>query len=94
MEDVGVLQHHLVYFLMQSHTSCVLVIIVSNRVEFLLEGINKGHPSGSCLECHRCVFVMYFIVKIPPIFDMGNGFNKRESDIFGVGKTLNRVIPI
>jgi hypothetical protein len=70
-----------------------LVIIVSDRVELLLEGINKGRPSGSCPEFHILVFVMSLLVTFPPIFDMGEGFKDNEGDIFSVGNFLNRVIP-
>jgi hypothetical protein len=45
MEYVFVIQHHLVLLLMQSCPSRVLVIIDSNRVVLILEGINKIHPS-------------------------------------------------
>jgi hypothetical protein len=82
--------------LMQSHPSHVLVIIVSNRVEFLLEGINKGHPSGSCPKCHRLIFIMSLPVTFPPIFDMGKGFKERVKVIFLVSENFffNRVITL
>jgi hypothetical protein len=47
MEDVGVLWHHLISLLTQSCPYHVPVIIFSNRVVFILEGINKINPSGS-----------------------------------------------
>jgi len=62
-------------------------------VELLLEGINKGQPSGSYLEFHRLVFVMSLPVTFPPIFDMVVGFKESKSDIFNVRKILNRLIP-
>jgi hypothetical protein len=94
MEYVGVLQHRLVSFLTQSFSSHVLVIIVSNMVEFLLEGINKGRPSGSCPKFHKLIFIISLTVTFPPTFDMGKGFKESEGDLFGVEKVLNRVIPL
>jgi hypothetical protein len=41
MEYFGVLRQYLVSLLVQSCPSCVLIIIVSNRVEFLLVDIKK-----------------------------------------------------
>jgi hypothetical protein len=64
-----------------------------DRVELLLEGINKGHPSGSCPEFHRLIFIMSLLVTFPPIFDMGEGFKESEGDLFSVNFFLNRVIP-
>jgi len=82
MEDVSVLWHHLVSFLMQSRPSCALVIIFSEKLELLLEGINKGHTTSSCPKFHRLIFVMALQVTFPPIFDMGEGFKESEGDIF------------
>jgi hypothetical protein len=92
MGDVSVLQHYLVSFLMQS-PSHVLVIIVSNRVELLIDGINKDHPSGSYPKFHRLTVDMYLLVTFPPIFNMGEGFKEREADLFSVREILNKVIP-
>jgi len=78
---------------MQSHPSRALVIIVFDRVELLIEGIKKGHPSGSCPEFHILILVMSLLVTFPPIFDTGEGFKDNEGDIFNVRNFLNRVIP-
>jgi hypothetical protein len=77
----------------KSHPSRVLVTIVSNNVELLLEGINKGHPSEPYPECHRLMFVMSFPVTFPPIFDIGEGFKESKGDIFKVIFFLNNVTP-
>jgi hypothetical protein len=92
MENVGVLWHPLISLLMQSRPSHVLIIILSNKVEFLLEGIKKGHPSGSFYECYICVW--YLPVTFPSIFDMGNGFKERKGDLFNVNFFLNTVITL
>jgi hypothetical protein len=81
MEDIGVLWHILVSFILQSCPSHVLVIIISNRVDILLEGINKGHPSGFFPEFHRLIHVLSLPVTFPPISNMGKGFKDREGDI-------------
>jgi hypothetical protein len=78
---------------MQSRPSYVLVIIVSNRVEILLEGINKGRPSGSSPKFHRIVFVMSLLVTFPPIFDKGERLRRAKVIFFSVGKKLNEVTP-
>jgi hypothetical protein len=72
MEDVGVLRHHLVSLLVWSCPSHVLVIIVSNIVVFLLEGINKSCPSGSWPKNCKLISHMFLTVCIPPISDMGS----------------------
>jgi len=51
-----------------------LVIIVAYKVEFLLEGIKKGGPSGSCIEYHILIFTLSLLITLPPIFEMGKGF--------------------
>jgi hypothetical protein len=94
MEDVSVLVHHLVSFLTPSHPSCVLVIIVYDRVEILLEGINKGFPICFYPEFHIIIFVVSLVVTFPPIFYIGEGFKESEGDIFDVRIFLNGVTPI
>jgi hypothetical protein len=51
-------------------------------VVFLLEGITKGCPSGVYPKYCRLIFIMSLLVTFPPIFDMGNGFEEQEGDIF------------
>jgi hypothetical protein len=78
---------------MQSHPSHVLVIIVSDRVELLLEGIYKGHPSGFSPEWCRFIHGVPLPVTFPPRSDMGKGFKECEGDIFTVENFfLDRVI--
>jgi len=78
---------------MQIYPSHILIIIVLDMVEILLDGFNKGFPSGSYPKCHRIVFVMSHLT-FPPIFDMGERFKDSEGDLFSVVKFLNIVIPL
>jgi hypothetical protein len=94
MEDIGVLQTHLVSLMMQSCPSHVLVIIVPNMVEFILEGINKILPTGFCTKCGRFISIVSLSVTFPPIFDMGKGLKECKSDIFDVQIILNREITL
>jgi len=93
MEYVSVLWQHLVSFLTQSCPSRVLVIIVSDRVEIILEGNNKGHPSGCYPEFNNLIFVMSLPVTFQPIFDTWEGFKEIEGDLFSVDFFWNKVIP-
>jgi hypothetical protein len=94
MEDVRVLRHHLVFLLMQSCPSRVLVIIDSNMVVLLLEGINKIRPSGLWGKNCRLISDMFLTVSFPPISDMGKSFNESECDFFTIGKILDREITL
>jgi hypothetical protein len=67
-------------------------IIVSNRVEILLEGIYKGHPSGFSPEWHRFIHGVPLPVTFPPTSDMGKGIKEHKGDIFTLGNFLDRVI--
>jgi hypothetical protein len=94
MEDVGLLWDHLVSLLMESCPYCVLVIIVYNRVVFLLEGINKIFPSGSWPKNHKIILNMFLTISLPPISDMGKGFKECIGDVFTVGKFLDKEISL
>jgi hypothetical protein len=92
MKDVGVLWHYLVSLLTQSHPSHRLVIISSNRVELILEGIHKGHPGRFSPELRRFICGVPLSVTFPPRFDMGKGFKVHEGDLFTINFFLDRVI--
>jgi hypothetical protein len=94
MEDVGVLWHCLVSLLTKSFPSHVLVIIVSNRVVFLLEGIKKICPSGLLSKNCRLILGMLLTVSLPPIFDMGKGLKEHKVDFFTIGKYLDKEITL
>jgi hypothetical protein len=76
MEDVGVLQDHLASLVTHSCQSRVLVIIVFNRVEFLLEGMNKIHQSGLYPKFCRLIYVVALLKHFPPISNMGKGLKE------------------
>jgi hypothetical protein len=82
MEDIGVLLHCLISLLAQSCPSHELVIAVSNMVEFLLEGIDKRHPSGLYPKFRRFNSHMSLLVTIPPIFVTGKGLKECGGDLF------------
>ena len=94
MEYISILRHHLVSFLAQCRPLGVLVIIVSDMVEFLFGDIEKICPSGFCFEYIRVILFMPLIVPIPPIFDMGEGLKEREGDLFAVEIFLNREVTL
>jgi hypothetical protein len=79
---------------MQTFPSHVLVIIISNRIVFLLEGIDKRFPSGSWPKNCRLISNMLLTVCLPPIFDMGKGFKEHKGDFYIVGKFLDREITL
>jgi hypothetical protein len=76
----------------QSYPSHVLVIIIPNKEEFLLEGINKIHLSDVCPKFFRLIPIMLHLVSVPPIFGMGKGLKEIEGDLLTLQKVLNRVI--
>jgi hypothetical protein len=94
MEDIGVLWHCPVSLLRQSCASHVLVIIVSNMVEFLLEDITKSCPNGLYPKCCRLISVMALLLTFPPTFDMGKGLKSANVIFFYVQQILNRVITL
>jgi len=61
---------------MQSCPYWVLVIIVSSRVEFLLEDIKKSYPSGSYSKCCKLISDISLLEIAPPMFDMGKGLKE------------------
>jgi hypothetical protein len=94
MEDVGVFRHRLASLMTHNCPSHVLVIIVSNMVVFLLEGINKICPSGFWPKNCRLILGMLLTESLPPISDMGKGLKEHEGDFFTVGKLLDNEITL
>ena len=73
----------------QCHTPSVLVIIMSVRVEFLFDGIDKRFPSGLCIEYLIFIPHMPLAVPIPPVFDVEEALKEHEGDLFTAGKNFN-----
>jgi hypothetical protein len=94
MKYVGVLRHRLVSLLPQSRPYRVLVIIFFDMVELLLEGINKGFPSGFSLETHRFIHGVPLPVTFPHNSNMGKGFKECEGDIFHRRFFLERILTL
>ena len=90
MEYIGELQHRLVSLLVQICSSYVLVIKVSNMVEFLLDGINKIFPIRFYILYFVLIFGMSITVIVLSIFDTEEGLKESEGDIFVVGNFFNR----
>jgi hypothetical protein len=78
---------------MQCGPSRVLVVIVSNRVIFFLDDIHKRVPSVLDLKYSKLLCGVLFTVSFPPMFDMGDNLKERKSDIFPIGKIVDREIP-
>jgi hypothetical protein len=76
---------------MQGCPSHIMVIIASNMVEILLEGIQKDCLGGLSPEWCRFICGVPLPVTFPPIFDMGKGFKEHKGD-FHRKFFLNRVI--
>jgi hypothetical protein len=77
---------------MQCGPSHVLVIIVSHRVIFLLDHIDKNIRSGLDPKYSRILFGFFLPVSFLPMFDMGESLKERKGDLFSVGKIVNKEI--
>jgi len=71
-----------------------LVVAVSKRVLFLLEGIKKRHPSGLWPKNCEIISGMLHTVSFPPISDMQKSFKECEGVFFTVGKILDKEITL
>ena len=71
MENIGEIWYCLVPFLMQCGPSCVLVLIASNMVVLLFNGILEGIPCGG--DHKYCIFLYgpFLRVIIPLVLSMG-----------------------
>jgi hypothetical protein len=76
MENIGEIWYFLVPFLMQGGPSGVLVLVASNRVVLLFNGILEGIP---CRGNHKYFIFLYgplLRVSIPPFLNMGDGLEE------------------
>jgi hypothetical protein len=92
MENIGEIWYCLVPFLMQHGPSCVLVLVASNRVVLLFNGIPKGIPCGGDRKYCRFLYGPLLRVSIPPIFNMGDDLEECKSNIFHLKKIVDRKI--
>jgi hypothetical protein len=76
MEIIGEIWYCLVPFLMQGGPSSVLVLVPSNKVLLLFNGIPKGIPCGG--DCKYCIFlyVPLLRVSIPPVLNVRDGLEE------------------
>jgi hypothetical protein len=93
MENIGEIWYYLVSFLMQLGPSCVLVLVASNRVVLFFNGIPEGIPCGGDHKYCRFLYGRLLRVSIPPILNMGDGLAECKSNLFPVGKIVDRKIP-
>jgi hypothetical protein len=95
MKNIGEIWYYLVpNFLMQGGPSCVVVLVVdSNRVVLLFNGIPEGIPCGGNKKYCRFLYVPLLRVSIPPVLNMGDGLEECKSNIFPIGKIVDLKIP-
>ena len=93
MENIGEIWYCLVHFLAQGGPSGVLVLVASNKVVLLFNGILEGIPHRGNQKYHRFLYGPLFKVSVPPIFNMGNDLEECKSNIFPIGKIVDRKIP-
>jgi hypothetical protein len=94
MENIVEILYCLVPFLMQRDPCFVLVLIASNRVVLLFNGIHEGIP---CVGDHKYFIFLYgpFLrVSIPLVFNTGDDLEECKSNIFPIGKIVDRKIPL
>jgi hypothetical protein len=74
MENIGEIWYFMVPFLTQVGPSSVLVLIASNRIALLFNGIPDGIPCGG--DHKYCIFLYgpLLIVNIPQVLNMGDDF--------------------
>jgi hypothetical protein len=71
MENIGVIWYCLVHFLMQGGPSDVLVLVASNMVVLLFNGILEGIPCRGDHKYCRFLYEPLFRVSIPLVLNMG-----------------------
>jgi hypothetical protein len=93
MENIGEIWYCPVPFLTRHGPSCVLVLVPSDRVVFLFNGILEGIPcGGNCKYC-RFLYGPLLRLSIPPVLNLGDGLKEGKSNIFLVRKIVDREIP-
>jgi hypothetical protein len=90
MESICELHHYLALLFPHCGPYHVLVFIVINRVVLFLDRIHTKIPSGLSPIYSRFFCGTSLLVNFPPMFDMGESLEECESDIFPVGKIVNR----
>jgi hypothetical protein len=89
MENIGEMWYCLVPFLMQHGPSCVLVVVDSNKVVLLFNGIPEGIPYRGDQNYSRFLYGPFLRVSIPPILNMGDDLKEYKSDIFPIEKIVD-----
>jgi hypothetical protein len=90
MEGIGELWIFLSPLLPQCGPSHVLVLIVVNGVILFFYRIHKKIPNGIGPIYSKLLCGTFLPVSFPPMFDMRESFKECESDLFFVGKIVNR----
>ena len=89
MERICELHHYLVPLMMECGPYHVLVVVVSNREIFFLDGIHKRVPCGLDPKHSRILYGVFLTVILPPMFDMGDHLKEHKGDIFPIGKIMD-----
>ena len=92
MENIGEIWYCLVPFLMQRGPSCVLVLVASNRVVLFFIGIPEGIPCEGDYKYYRFLYGPLLKVSIPPVLNMWDDLEECKSNIFPIGKIVDRKI--
>jgi hypothetical protein len=93
MENIGEICYCLVPFLTHCGPSCVVVLVASNRVVLLFNGIHEGIPCGR--DCKYFIFLCgpFLRVSIPQVLNMGDDLEECKSNLFPIRKIVDQIIP-
>lgn len=93
MENIGEIWYCLVPFLTQGGPSNVFVLVASNRVVFLFNGIMEGIPCRGNQKHCRFLYGPFLKVSVPLVLNIGDGLEEWKSNIFHIEKIMDRKIP-
>jgi hypothetical protein len=90
MENIGEIWYCLVPFLTQGGPSGVLVLVASNRVVLLFNGIRERIPCRGNHKYCRFLYGPFLRVSIPPVLNMVDDLEEFKSNLFPIGKIVDR----
>jgi hypothetical protein len=89
MENIGEIWYCPIPFLTQHGPSCVLVLVVSNRVVLFFNEIPKGIPCGGDHKYCKFLCGPFLRVSIPLVLNMGDGLEECKSNLFPIRKIVD-----
>ena len=92
MENISEFWYYLVPFLTYGGPSDVLVLLASNMVVLFFNGVPEGIPRRGHHKNCKFLHDPLLRVSIPPVFNMGNDLEECKSDLFPIGKIVDRKI--